>query len=316
MPEWRDRLGRENALTNSGGTGRRMNRRLLLVIVTALMIASAASFVVYRLTAGRSSPRMPVMTRVVVAARDLQTGTLIRDFDLQIVEWPAAAPKGAISLTAKAVNRGVVSTIFQGEPVTENRLAPLGSGGGLAATIPAGMRACAVRVNDVVGLAGFVLPGMRVDVLITGTPPGEPGGGGPSVRTLLQNIEVLSAGTNIGKDKEGKPQQVQVVNLLVNPHEAEILSLAGNEMHIQLVLRNPSDTGITQPPGSTIADLLGAPGASSARVLKAPPAAPLPEAARPVLSPEPGAFQTIEVINGARHSEARFAAGEQNSEGQ
>ena len=117
------------------------------------------------------------------------------------------------------------------------------------------MRACAVRLNEVVGVAGFVIPGMRVDVLMAGAAPGENGGGGTTVKTLMQNIEVLSAGANFERDKEGKPVQAQVVNLLVNPHQAEILSLAGNEMRIQAsVLRNPADAGLTAPPGTSMAE--------------------------------------------------------------
>ena len=118
------------------------------------------------------------------------------------------------------------------------------------------MRACAVKVDDVVGVAGFVTPGMRVDVLISGNPPGTTSATeGTQVKTLLQNIEVLSAGVNIQKDGEGKPQQVQVVNLLVTPEQAEALSLASAQTRIQLVLRNPLDTDIAKPPGTAVANL-------------------------------------------------------------
>ena len=174
--------------------------------------------------------------------------------------------------------------IYEGELVTENRLAPIGSGGGLAATIPPGMRACAVKVNEVVGVAGFVVPGMRVDVLITGLPPGGNALDGPKVRTLLQNIQVLSAGVNFQKDREGKPEQAQVVNLLVTPAQAEILSLASNETHIQLVLRNPMDTQVSGLPGMIMSDLFGrrAPsGAGSIRPPKEPTAGHSSAAHRP-----------------------------------
>src|SRR5438309_6804493 len=113
-------------------------------------------------------------------------------------------PKGALLTKETAIGRGVVSELYQGEPIFDNRLAAVGSGGGLAATISPGMRACAVKVDDVVGVAGFVTPGMRVDVLISGNPPGGPNPAeGPRVKTLLQNIQVLSAGTDIQKDDEG-----------------------------------------------------------------------------------------------------------------
>ena len=133
--------------------------------------------------------------------------------------------------------------IYEGEPILESRLAVKGAGAGLAATIPPGMRAVAVRVNDVVGVAGFVVPGQRVDVLVLGTPPGGSAntGTGTITKTILQNIQVLSAGQNMQKDTEGKPATVQVVNLLVTPQQAETLSLVSNDMRIQLVLRNPLD---------------------------------------------------------------------------
>ena len=283
-------------------------------MMCALTISGVASFIVYRLTTGVQNRAKPVpSTQLVVAARDIEIGALIRESDLKIADWAGPLPKGSTAKKAVALNRGVTSAIYQGEPVTENRLAPAGSGGGLAATIPAGMRACAVKVNEVVGVAGFVTPGMRVDVLITGTPPGESTGAGPAVKTLLQNIEVLSAGSNIDKDKEGKPQQVQVVNLLVTPHQAEILSLAGNETRIQLILRNPMDTEITAPPGTSMSELFG--GFKSPRpdrVSIAPPPHPFIGSAPPrqVDSAPLPSIESIEVLNGATHTTAKFVSQE------
>jgi pilus assembly protein CpaB len=285
-----------------------MQRRLLFVLITAVLIASGASYMVYRVAGAPRTVSKPIpATEVVVAARDLDIGTLVRETDLKMVAWPGSVPKGSILKKATLLNRGVVSSIYQGEPVTENRLAADGSGGGLAATIPAGMRACAVRVNEVVGVAGFVIPGMRVDVLITGLPPGQSAEAGPAVKTLLQNIQVLSAGANIGKDKEGKPQQVQVVNLLVNPHDAEVLSLAGNETHIQLVLRNPMDTVLTVQSGSYMSELFGAPKRAaipSARASVATVRSPIPAPAIPTPRADPPAV--IEVLNGSTHTLVRF----------
>jgi pilus assembly protein CpaB len=174
------------------------------------------------------------------------------------------------------------------------------------------MRACAVRVNEVVGVAGFVIPGMRVDVLITGQAPGGDPLDGASVRTLLQNIEVLSAGTDFQKDKEGKPQQVQVVNLLVTPDQAEILSLAGNETRIQLVLRNPMDTQIVKVPGKDMANLYGvnpATAQSRSTPLDAAALSALRDREAPtrlaLVPPVPR--YTIEVSNGGVHTQATFA---------
>jgi pilus assembly protein CpaB len=246
--------------------------------------------------------------QVVVAAHDLMPGAVILGNDLKMTAWLGPLPAGALVNRDALLNRGVVSPIYPGEPVTENRLSPKGSAGGLAATIPAGMRACAVRVNEVVGLAGFVVPGMRVDVLIAGLPPGGNAADGPKVRTLLQNIEVLSAGTNFQRDQASKPEQAQVVNLLVTPAQAEILSLASNETHIQLVLRNPMDTQISKPPGTMMSDLFGGAGAPAVPPARSQNAL----VARPAATPAPAAtsapnLYTVEVTNGSVHTQAKFS---------
>src|SRR5450631_3744084 len=210
-----------------------MNRRLLGILLTAFVVAAACSYLVYRVVGNKLMTAQPKSTRVVVAASDIKLGTVLRSSDLTTGEIVGTPPKGVILKLDDAIGRGVVSDIYQGEAISDSRLAAVGSGGGLAATIRQGMRACAVKVDDVVGVAGFVTPGMRVDVLISGVPPGPTSPTtGPLVKTLLQNIEVLSAGVNIQKDAEGKPQQVQVVNLLVTPEQAQILALASNQMKI------------------------------------------------------------------------------------
>src|ERR1700731_2056083 len=231
-----------------------MNRRLLNILLIAFVIAAGCSYIVFRLVGSRLSGTRQTSTHVIAAATDIKLGTVLRDADLTTIEITGTLPKGALLKKENAIGRGVISNLYLGEPILENRLAAPGSGGGLAATIPQGMRATAVRVNEVVGVAGFVTPGMRVDVLITGNPPGVTAstGQGSLVRTLLQNIEVLSAGTDIQRDAEGKPLQVQVVNLLVTPDQAELLSLASNQTKIQLVLRNPLDTQTAHPPGTAM----------------------------------------------------------------
>ena len=285
-----------------------MNRRVLIIVSCALVLSVCASYLVYRAVAGSqvTAGKAPPSVELVVAARDLAVGTLIQGGDLKLAAWFGPPPAGAIFKRDVLQNRGVVSAIYAGELVTETRLAPIGSGGGLAATIPPGMRACAVKVNEVVGVAGFVVPGMRVDVLITGLPPGGNALDGPKVRTLLQNIQVLSAGVDFQKDREGKPEQAQVVNLLVTPAQAEILSLASNETHIQLVLRNPMDTQISGLPGTILSDLFGtaraAPPVPSVRPESAPAATP---SAAPV--PAAPSLYTIDVTNGAVHTQATFS---------
>ena len=278
-----------------------MNRRLLNILLIAFVIAAGTSYIVFRLVGARLSAPRQTTTRIVAAATDIKLGTVLRDADLTTIEIVGTLPKGAILRAQDAIGRGVISNLYLGEPVLDNRLAAPGSGGGLAATIPQGMRAAAVKVNDVVGVAGFVTPGMHVDVLITGNPPGANVSQGSQARTLLQNIDVLSAGTDIQRDAEGKPQQVQVVNLLVTPEQAELLSLASNETHIQLVLRNPLDNKLDKPPGTAVAQLFsdGAP----------PPKAPV--AAHQAAKPAPSRVYLVEVFNGSKKSETKFASGEE-----
>jgi pilus assembly protein CpaB len=273
------------------------------------VLSICASYLVYRaMAAGSSTPEAPRTVPLVVAARDLAIGTLVRDSDLKMAAWPGSLPAGAIRTVRAGADRGVVSPIYEGEPVTENRLSAKGSGGGLSATIPLGMRACAVRVNEVVGVAGFAVPGMRVDVLITGVPPGANSLQGPKVRTLLQNIQVLSAGTNFLKDREGKPEQAQVVNLLVTPAEAEMLSLASNETHIQLILRNPMDTNVARPPGTVMSDLFGGAPEPEPVTRHPPGAGPAAHAVTPVVNEPPAPrLYNIEVMNGSVHTLAKFA---------
>jgi pilus assembly protein CpaB len=276
-----------------------MNNRVLTILLSAFLVAAGCSYLVYRIVGNRLGAPQQRTTSIVVAARDINLGSVLHAEDLGTAEMAGPLPKGAIVKRDDAIGRGVISTLYQGEPILDSRLAAVGAGGGLAATIPPGMRACAVKVDEVVGVAGFVTPGMRVDVLISGTPPGTTDiAQGPRVKTLLQNIQVLSAGTDIQKDGEGKPQQVQVVNLLVTPDQAESLSLASNQTRIQLVLRNPLDNQVAQPPGTAVAALFGD---------KAPPAPKPQSKAAPPSAPKPNSHTyLIQIFNGSKQSEAKF----------
>lgn len=278
-----------------------MNRRLLTILLVAFVIASVCTFLVYRILGHMVVASKPVSTtRVVAAATDIKLGTVLTAADLTTTEIAGTTPKGALLKPDQAINRGVIADIYQGEPILESRLAPAGSGGGLAATIPPGMRADAVRVDEVVGVAGFVTPGMRVDVLVSGTPPGATIAQSTVTKTVLQNIEVLSAGTDIQKDAAGKPQQVQVVNLLVTPEQAETLSLA-SQLKIQLVLRNPLDTKIAAVPSTAMGSLFTDQN-------------PTPQPQRRVVArsaPKPATPQySIQVINGSNTTEEKFSSPE------
>ena len=287
-----------------------MNKRLIAVFAFALAVAGVTSFAIYRLLLTHvAAPARPVsMTKLVIASHDLQVGALISDSDLVEVNTSSPVPDQAIKTRQEAVGRGVVATIYSNEPILGRRLAPKGAGAGLAATIPVGMRAVALSVNDVVGLAGFVVPGMRVDVLVAGSVPSFDGARtGTQCRTVLQNIEVLSAGQKIARTVEGKPESAQVVNLLVTPNQAEVLNLASGETKVQLVLRNPLDTKEQITHGASLAKLLGQDErpVSPMPVRFAMPAAPRVSA--PVTKqPE---METVEVFNGVKRSEQKFDLG-------
>jgi pilus assembly protein CpaB len=274
-----------------------MNRRLLTILLVAFLIASLCTWLVVRIVGARMAASKPVATASMVsAAKDIPLGAVLSANDLSTITIAGTAPKGAIYKPEQAIGRGTITQIPQGVPILESQLAGLGSGGGLAPTIPDGMRASAVRVDEVVGVAGFVLPGMRVDVLASGNPPSAGAADGVVTKTILQNIQVLSAGTDIQRDATGKAQQVQVVTLLVTPDQAELLSLASNSLKIQLVLRNPLDTKIAVVQENSMRTLFG--------VAAAPSTAPRPAAK---IAPKPVTnTYSVQVINGTKTSEEKF----------
>jgi pilus assembly protein CpaB len=282
-----------------------MNKRFLSLVTFALITSGLVSFLIYRMIVVRitASSQVPP-NKVLVAAHNLGIGSLIRYDDLKVADWVGPVPPQAVPKREDAVGRGVVANIFEGEPIVESRLAPRGGGAGLAAIIPKGMRAVAVHVNEVVGVAGFVTPGLRVDVLVSASAPGR-NDLGTQTKTVLQNIEVLSAGQNIQKDAEGKPVTVPVVNLAVTPEQAEVLSLAGNDTKIQLILRNPLDTESVKTPGVTLAGLLGRPVAPTPR--PAPRSSPAPKAVEEKPAPPPPPqVKIVEVLTGGKKAEAKF----------
>jgi len=285
-----------------------MKKRLIGVLAFALVVSAGAAFVLYQLIASRmtvGASTKPVTTEVLVGSRDLAPGALIQERDIRTQEY-LTPPPGAILKKQDIINRGVIVPIHEDEPFYDTSLAPKGAGAGFAATIPPGMRAFAVHVNEVVGVAGFAVAGMRVDVLVSGVPPGGQEGVGSMTRTLLQNIQVLSAGQNYQKDAEGKPVLVQVVNLLVTPEQAEVLTLA-TQQTIQLVLRNPADNAIVNTPGASTSNLfLG--GKLRLPRLEAEQRAPAnaPAVSLPPPPPPKPRTVTIEVFEGGKKVESTF----------
>lgn len=298
-----------------------MNKRFVGVLIFAFVVASGASLLLYRLLINRpqAAKAATETEQIVLAMRDLEVGTVIKEEDVKLTAWAGAVPTGATNKVQDVIGRGVIAPVFNKEPIIETRLAHKGAGGGFAAMIPQGMRAVAVRVNEVVGVAGFVVAGMRVDVLISGNRPGGDANLGTITRTLLQNMEVLSAGQDFKKDAEGKPVLVQVVNILATPDQSEQLSLAASQTQLQLVLRNPLDHEVTKTSGTALAHLFNggrmkAPEAELAAPVRAPRPRPVVEL-RPVsLSPIPVAIPkkeafTMEILSGPRKVETKFGEG-------
>ena len=286
-----------------------MKKRLIGVLAFALAVSAGAAFVLYQLIASKmtvgASTKPPATTKVLVASRDLAIGALIQERDLTTQDF-LTAPPGAIVKKEDILNRGVTAPVHQDTPFYESSLAAKGAGAGFATTIPPGMRAFAVHVNEVVGVAGFAVPGMRVDLLVSGTPP-QGGAGGSVTRTLLQNLQVLSAGQNYQKDAEGKPVLVQVVNLLVTPEQAEILNLA-TQQTIQLVLRNPTDTAVVHTPGASTMNLFTGTEipVPKAPVTIEPHVVPTRAIVQKAVEPEKPKMITVEVFQGSRRIESTF----------
>jgi len=218
-----------------------MNRnRLLLIGFIALTLGAFVSLVVYRNLQSRASSKTPPGEEVVVAADDLQVGSKIDDKDIRLVHFPSGdLPAGCFHQKTKVVGRGVVLPIAKGEFVLPNKLAGENAGAGLPSLIPPGMRAVSVRVNDTTSVSGFVQPGTRVDVLLTGNPQGS---NEQQTTTVLENVAVIATGQRLERNSAGEPQSAPVVTLLVSPDDAERLTLASTQGHIQLALRNPLDT--------------------------------------------------------------------------
>jgi pilus assembly protein CpaB len=232
-----------------------MDRRFVMVMGVSLVWALLVSTAFFRLAGGGGRTRAASRKQVVVATRPLAAGSTLDRDAVKLRSVPEDLfPAGAFSRVEDVLERPVISAIQAEEPVVEARLAVKGSGTGLGPMIPPGMRAISVRVNDVVGVAGFVLPGMRVDVLVTGKPPN---GADTETQTVLQNITVLSAGQTITTDGKSQPIMAPVVTLLVTPAEAEALTLANTEGHIQLVLRNSTDQASAPTRGLRLREIYG-----------------------------------------------------------
>ena len=218
-----------------------MNRsRLLFIGVLALALGAFVSFVVYKNMMSKTNANNEPGSEVIVAANDLQVGSRLMDGDVRQVKVPTSVlPPNYFRNKSQVLGRGVILPVQKGEFLLPSKLAAENAGSGLPSLIPPGMRAVSVRVNEVVAVAGFVVPGTRVDVLLTGNPTG---GNEPQTTTVLENVAVIAAGQKLERNAAGDPQTTPVITLLVSPDDAQKLTLASSQGHIQLALRNPVDT--------------------------------------------------------------------------
>lgn len=271
-------------------------RRLSFALFIALVLSAGATYLLYsRIRNQRSAA--PVTVRVVAAVDQLAAGTPLTPQNLKIVDWPASIPlTGAFARPDQVVGRSLIYPVSPNQPVVENDLAAPGSGIGLSVKIPDGMRAISIRSNDVVGVAGFLYPGSHVDVLLTFRPDGD---AAPLTQTILQDVDVLTAGQTLEPDPKGRPQTVNVVTLLLSPRDAQKLVLATQQGSVQFVLRNGADQN--KPEQKPVL-------ASQLMADVAPPA-PRPHVAAavaPPKAPRPPEFYTVETIAGEKHTVEKF----------
>jgi pilus assembly protein CpaB len=211
-----------------------------MIGVLALALGAFVSLLVYKNLQGKSSSNNEPGADVIVAAGDIQVGARIEEHDVRVARFPSSGlPGGAYSKKSQVLGHGVIVPISKGEFILPSKLAPENAGSGLPSLIPPGMRAVSVRVNEVVSNAGFVGPGTRVDILLTGTPNGS---SEPQTTTVLQNVAVIASGHNLERNAAGDAQNTPVITLLASPEDAERLTLASSEGRIQLSMRNPLDT--------------------------------------------------------------------------
>jgi pilus assembly protein CpaB len=276
--------------------------RVFMVFVLAVTAGGALAFGTYNFMQHAPARTVTIPTRpVVVAASDLDVGAELTREEIRIIDWPAnAVPAGAFSDPKDVIGRGIILPVIQNEPILPMKLASPEAGAGLPPAIPPGLRAVSVRVNEVIGVAGYVLPGTRVDVVATVNPSGQ--SNDITSKVVLTNVQVLAAGTKIDRETDkNKPIPVSVVTLLVDPEEAERLTLASTEGKIQLALRNPLDKATPSTHGIRPAALLGFAAPAQRAAVRTRLAAGGSSSSAPIAAPPPD-MPTVEIIRGDKRT--------------
>lgn len=226
--------------------------RTFVVVALAVVAGAVASFAVYRAIARIPVRQVEVATKfAVVAAEPMPVGTLVTRESVKVVPWPEKTPlPGGFASVDDVVNRGLVSAVVENEPIIESKLAPANTGAGLPPTITRGMRAVSVRVNEVIGVAGFVVPGTHVDVVTVIDAPSRQD---TISRVVASDVLVLSAGTRYDQEdsKQGKAIRSTVVTLMVSPIDAQKIALAQVAGQLQLTLRHPLDVAPSEDTPAT-----------------------------------------------------------------
>jgi pilus assembly protein CpaB len=289
-----------------------MNRqtRTFIVVAVAIVAAAVASYGTFR--ALSRLPEKPVelpTKKAVVAAKQMPLGTLITRDAVKLVDWPAQTPlQGGFSTLDEVVDRGLIAGVVENEPISETKLAPKEAGAGLSPAIKPGMRAISIRVNEVIGVAGFVVPGSRVDIVTILKTTGE-----PFSRVVVSNVTVLSAGTRYDQEEartNANAIRSTVVTLMVDPIDADRIALAQSQGELMLTLRHPLDSDPTADArgirlagmfaGEEVAPKPAAP--TGLRRVAAPPPPPPPPP--PVVK-----AYTVETIRAAKRSEETLLGG-------
>jgi pilus assembly protein CpaB len=262
----------------------------------AALLAGGITFLVFkRLRAGAQRQ----VTQIVAAAQDLPMGATLTAKDVVLIDWPSDMPlAGSFPKVEAVVGKPVVRSVGAKEPIFQRDLGVEGSGIGISAKIPPGMRATAVKSNEIVGVAGFLYPGSHVDVLATYQVPYAQNGQNSTItQTVLQDVEVLTAGQTIEPDPQGKPQQVNVVTLLLNPEDSQKVQLASSQGQIQFVLRNGTDSKNVDLHPTHLEQLAG--------IVKPPAPATSPVRRKTTAAPPQPAY-VLEVIQGTKREVHKF----------
>ena len=300
------------------------NKRLIIALLAAVAFGLVAAVSVSQYLASAQAYTKN-LNQVVVAKVDIPVGSRIIAEQLTVAQFPRnVTPEGAFATTEKLIDRVAVTRIAAREPLTESRLAPVGAAGGLSSVIPEGYRAMTVKVDEVVGVSGFIMPGTLVDIVVTTQPPKASGQQEMVSKIVLQNIKVLASGQNIDKPKNDREVEraVRAVTLQVTPEQAEKLALASSEGRLQLVMRNSVDQGDEVTPGANKNSLLSGeratpvpePGLGNKDVKPATPVArrprprPVTNTAAKVSTPPPPApvRPSVEVIEGSKKRSVDF----------